>query len=162
MVDIGCGPGGQVGWARSMGIINAIGIDGDPALPVRDWIVRHDFTTGTPLGIQHGVDTGAPLFDLAWSVEFLEHLEEKYLPNVMPLFARCEYAIVTAAPPGKGGHHHVNCQDWVYWATVFQDYGLRLDPGLTKDVRESSSMEREFMRENGLVFVNERPAMRRH
>lgn len=152
MVDVGCGPGGQVELARSMGI-DAIGIDGDPALPDADWLVRHDFTNGVVGRFQKIYRAG---HDLAWSVEFLEHVEEQYLPSVFRVFNRCKWVVVTAAPPGKGGHHHVNCRDWLYWVEKFAQFGLRLIPSATAKIRKQSTMKREFMREHGLVFMNMR------
>lgn len=74
MVDVGCGPGGMVRAALELGI-DAIGIDGDPAaralsgLP-EDRFILHDFTAGPPPGLG--------TFDLAWSVEFLEHVEQRH------------------------------------------------------------------------------------
>jgi len=63
-------------------------------------------------------------YDLAWSVEFLEHVEEKYLLNISNTFISCKYAIITAAPPKKGGHHHVNCKNLIYWIEKFKEYNF--------------------------------------
>ena len=71
MIDIGQGPGAMVQLARNKGL-ESIGVDGDPTVQCD---IRHDFTTG-PLKI------GDP-FDLAWSVEFLEHVYEQYLFNIL-------------------------------------------------------------------------------
>ncbi|NBR26336.1 MAG: hypothetical protein EBU08_21645, partial [Micrococcales bacterium] len=88
--------------------IEAYGIDGDFTIEypkeLRPHITTHDFTTGPCITLPRQE------FDLAWSVEFLEHVEEKYQENYMDAFTKCIYAIVTAAPPGYPGHHHVNCQ----------------------------------------------------
>ena len=40
------------------------------------------------------------------------------------LFSRCKYVVVTAAPPGQPGHHHVNCRPTEYWIDVFKKYGF--------------------------------------
>ena len=61
MIDVGCGPGGMTVYAKSIGI-KACGIDGDQA--VRPEIL-HNFDDG-PLDVQEA--------DLAWSIEFLEHV----------------------------------------------------------------------------------------
>ena len=55
---------------------------------------------------------------------------------------------------GKVGHHHVNCRDSIYWEKVFNEYGFELDLSLTLGARGSSTMKRNFFRENGLVFIN--------
>jgi len=148
LVDIGCGPGGQVRNANRSGM-KAIGIDGDPVLIGGEWFMRHDFTTGPA---DYGIAAGR--FDLAWSCEFLEHVEERFLPNVMELFKRCGWAAVTAAPPGKGGHHHVNCQTSEYWIERFGEAGLEYQSDMTMEMRRQSTMGREFMRNTGLLFKN--------
>ncbi len=141
MVDIGCGPGGMVDMARKMDL-ESIGIDGDYN-QARDCIITHDFITG-PIDIQK--------FDLVWSVEFLEHLEERFLPNVFETIDGAKFAFVTHAPKGVGGYHHVNCQDAPYWIDRFADEGWSFDRQLTKDVRLVSTMGREFVRETGMIF----------
>ncbi len=140
MVDIGCGPGGMVTAAETMGIV-ALGIDGDSIVEPQ---VLHDFTKG--------MAELPESFDLGWSVEFLEHVDEQYMDNYMDVFQRCKYVVCTAAPPGKSGHHHVNCQTTKYWIRKFYDYGLHYDSEETDYIREHSSMTREFMRNYGMFY----------
>ena len=73
-IDIGCGPGGMVELAYSKGL-RTIGVDGDYTLTRfnPDYFIIHDYTKGSP----QIEDT----YDLAWSVEFLEHVEEQYMSN---------------------------------------------------------------------------------
>ena len=93
-------------------------------------------------------------FDLAWSVEFLEHVEEQYIPNYMPIFQACKYAIVTHAVPGQDGHHHVNCQEKDYWVDKFREYDMIYQDELTVMARDSSTMKKPFIKRTGLVFQN--------
>ena len=145
-LDIGCGPGGMVALAGMRGL-QAVGVDGDWEVPKeRDTdIIIHDFTHGP-----------APLereFDLGWSVEFLEHVEEKYQDNYMQAFARCKYVVATAAPPGYPGHHHVNCQPQEYWHKVFDKYGFDYDDAITQRIRkQESTMQKPFMQTTGMFF----------
>jgi SAM-dependent methyltransferase len=145
-VDIGCGPGGMVEEAAKAGL-TAVGIDGDPKFAGRDGIVIHDFTAG-PI-------EGMSAYDLGWSCEFLEHVDEAFQGNYMAAFKRCRYVVATAAPPGAPGHHHVNCQPTAYWARVFRDHGLLLSVSLTERLRAASTMKRDFMRQTGMFFLNE-------
>ena len=115
----------------------------------KGFVMIHDFTTG-PMDVGP-VEWIGPI-DLIWSVEFLEHVEERYIPNFMPLFTMARRAVVTAAPPGKKGHHHVNCNHQSYWVDIFEDYGLELNKDETKRMRAGTKMDREFMRETGMVF----------
>jgi hypothetical protein len=144
-IDIGCGTGGMVEVAHDSGM-EAFGIDGDSTIVRRAPILIHDFTTG-PAAFDKKID-------LAWSVEFLEHVEEQHISHYMAAFKQCNYAVVTFALPGTDGHHHVNCQDQHYWVQKFLEYGFALEEKETKGVRKASTMGRNFMRDNGLVFRN--------
>ena len=147
-LDVGCGPGDMVKLMLDNNI-DALGIDGDPNL---NWgnpgkFIRHDYTTGK-LGYEFPVD-------LVWCVEVLEHVEEQYLDNLFETFDNARYVIVTAAPPGtESAHHHVNCQTSAYWKKTFNERGFRFKRTWTRELREASSMSRDFMRETGIVFEN--------
>lgn len=174
MLDIGCGPGGMCPIANKMNIFWQ-GVDGDPTLKeaadMNGYLTHiHDFTKGPVEGGPYGhfpyrdgekeqIDDLNRLlygFDLAWSVEFLEHVEEQYIPNFMPLFQTNHYAIFTHALPGEtGGHHHVNLQTAGYWIDKMKAYTTMVfDEELTEKVRNASTMTKGFMKKSGLVFVN--------
>ena len=146
-LDVGCGPGGMVRLAQMRNLFS-LGIDGDWEVPKEKEakILIHDFTTGP-----------APLdreFDLGWSVEFLEHVDEQYQDNYMQAFARCKYVACTAAGPGAPGHHHVNCQLPTYWLDVFDKYGFDYDDETTQEIRlHKSTMQKPFMQRTGMFFA---------
>ena len=145
MYDVGCGPGGMVKLAQSKNI-DSIGIDGDFTLKHRDInVIIHDFTTG-PLDL--------PNADLAWSCEFLEHVDEKYIPNYFSVFKKCKIVFCTFSL-SRGGHHHVNVKDQKYWDNVFQSYGFLKDISSTDHIRKNSSMSRNFVRDTGTLFINQ-------
>ena len=151
-LDIGCGPGGMVELAESKGL-EAIGIDGDFTLErynTNNFII-HDYSTGP---INHN-----KTFDLGWSVEFVEHVYEKFIPNYMPSFKCCKTIIMTFAPPGFGGYHHVNENTQDYWISEFRSHNFKFDSMLTNQLRASSTMgtkkRKAFVRNRGLVFHNE-------
>ena len=134
VIDIGCGYGHTLKWFQEHGRCNIAGVDGDPdckeqSVVDKGHIMLHDFTTG-PLNY------GVP-FDLAWSAEFLEHVEEQFIPNFMPTFRLARYAVVTHAEPGQHGTHHVNCQTSEYWADKFAAYGFHHDPEETRLLRQT-------------------------
>jgi len=157
MLDIGCGPGGMRKVANRNNI-EWFGVDGDPTvIENTDCSLLHDFTLG-----EAKLDK---TFDLVWCTEFLEHVEEKYVSNYMPLFKLGKLAVVTAAPPGWPGHHHVNCREESYWIDVFKEYGLYYDDALTGQFKTISKMNPEnkgyrygdrknFFLKAGLVFTN--------
>jgi SAM-dependent methyltransferase len=150
MIDVGCGPGDMVELANLRGIV-AVGVDGDFTLQ-EQWkekdlhVYLHDFThSPTWLPENSG-------FDLGWSVEFLEHVEEKYMDNYMKVFEKCNYVVCTAAPPGYTGHHHVNCQPQEYWVKKFAEYGFEFDAKETANIRAISGMRKPFMQRTGMFF----------
>ena len=140
VLDIGCGFGHALKWFRDHGLCNIVGVEGwDDAIAgslVPDAIVRHDFTKGpAPIGTP---------FDLAWSAEFLEHVDEQYLPHVMAAFRLARYACVTHAEPGQYGYHHVNCQTTDYWIEEFHGHGFVYMPEETAAPPPYRSMARDL------------------
>lgn len=147
ILDIGCGPGGMVDLSLEMGF-DSYGIDGDYRLEMKnpDRIIIHDFTKGK---VEHN-----RIYDLAYSCEFVEHVEEQYIENFMNSFKCCKYAVITYAPPGTPGIHHVNCQLEEYWIEIFKTFGFHYDFTLSKEIRKHSTMKKNFMRNTGLFFRN--------
>lgn len=156
MLDIGCGPGGMVNLAREMGI-QAVGIDGDYTVKRDgDYFVIHDYTVGdSPYNKS---------VDFAWSCEFVEHVEEKYIPNYIKDFQKAKYVIMTFSE--SQGHHHVNVKNQEYWVDVFESYGFKFDNETTKIIRSKSTMnttgkfannfKKHFVKNTGLFFINEK------
>lgn len=150
MIDVGCGPGDMVELANLRDIV-AVGVDGDFTLQ-EQWkeknlhVYLHDFTQ-KPTWLPE--NSG---FDLGWSVEFLEHVEEEYMDNYMQVFEKCKYVVCTAAPPGYTGHHHVNCQNLGYWVDKFEEYGFEFDAKETANIRAISGMRKPFMQTTGMFF----------
>jgi len=143
MIDIGCGPGGMQDVASQNGI-EWVGVDGDPNMKMESLHI-HDYTKG-----EFTLDRD---FDLAWSVEFLEHVEEKYIPNYMKTFQLSNMCVVTAAPPGTPGYHHVNCKDLKYWVKVFDEYGFDYDKDASTYLKMISAMRKNFFKKSGMVFT---------
>ena len=153
ILDIGCGRGCVIKDAIDLHQMEGLGIDGVEDSFLQNWnftrdipFVLHDYTKGAaPLKDWEG--------DLCWTVEFLEHVEEKYIPNFMVDVQRCKYVICTHARPGDGGRHHVNEQNHDYWIKAFDQYGFDFDARLSIDLRAVTTMKKKFMRRNGLVFI---------
>lgn len=143
VVDLGCGPAGMVEYANWKGIYS-LGLDGDTTLDHMPYIKFHDFIDG-PMNLDQ-------YFDLAWSTEFLEHVEAKYIPNYMPIFQKAQYVFCSAAYPGQGGHHHVNEQESEYWINKFAEYDFTFLPGDLSDIRKTSNDK--LVTRTGLFFKN--------
>lgn len=145
MLDIGCGPGDMADIAKKHGI-TWTGIDGDETIK-RSGKITHDYTTSSCLNLKDA-------YELGWSTEFLEHVQEEFIGNFLSDFTRCKFVLVTAAPPGKKGYHHVNCQNTDYWIKKFRKVGLIFNKEITESIRKSSTMKREFMRNTGMFYEN--------
>jgi len=147
MVDVGCSVGGMIPIANKYNI-DAIGIDGDYIVKrlesIEKSVVIHDYTTGNL-----NLDT---YFDISWCVEFLEHIEEKFLSNVFDTFKKSKYVFCTASV--NGGHHHVNVKPLSYWIEKFKLYNFEYLKVETDEIKIESTMRRNFVRDTGMIFKN--------
>lgn len=130
VLDVGCGMGYAAKWFVERGCL-ALGIEGSREVAARCVcpVALHDFTAGVPAPFLVGE------WDLAWCSEFLEHIDEEYLPDVFYVLRKCRHVAVTAATPGQPGHHHVNCQPTAYWVEKFAEHGFGHMPGLSGHLR---------------------------
>lgn len=147
MLDVGCGVGGMVQQGIKHGIF-AVGLDGDYEVKrpdeLKGRIEIHDFTKGLS-NVKISVD-------LIWSVEFLEHVAEEYLPNVFDTF-KLAHIVFCTANPGRN-KYHFNPQPVSYWIKKFQEYEFTFLEDETKEIRKASTMNRNFVRSTGMIFKN--------
>ena len=150
-LDIGCGPGGMVNLADELGL-RSTGIDGDFTVKRSgNNFIIHDYTTG--------ITKFNDYFDMAWSCEFVEHVDELFVPNYIKDFQRAKYVVMTYSE--KPGHHHVNLKPASYWINIFQNAGFKYDNSITQEIRNASTMntvgkfagKKEFVKTNGLFFI---------
>lgn len=150
MVDVGCGYGHTLKWFQDYGV-TGVGIDGDKEAIDKNVYsgtkVLHDFTKGPYV---HGT-----AFDLAWSSELLEHVEEKFVDNLAPCFQASRLSVVTHAEPHQGGHHHVNCQTDSYWIARFRKWNLVYDVAETMLLRRTDRHHAAWGRRTLMVFKQE-------
>lgn len=145
VLDVGCGDGVALSYFRALGA-HALGIDGVPQDDPH--IACHDFTVGPYAG---EIDD----FDLVWSCEFVEHVEERYAPNFLEAFRRGRLVLMTHADVGQGGYHHVNCRPAAYWIGAMAAIGYALDEETTGNARRVAGLNpspwNHFAR-SGLAF----------
>lgn len=143
-LDVGCGPGGQVQAALDYGF-TAIGLDGDVEFLGEPNVLLCDITA-RPIEFPD-------FFDVVWSVEVAEHIppehEDVYLQTCV---RNCGKVFVLTASQNPKPKWHVNIKPLSYWKSKVESMGLRYDEHLYRQVLEHSTMEREFLRENGMVF----------
>jgi SAM-dependent methyltransferase len=161
LLDVGCGHGYATRFFKELRVPNVLGIDGDQAAIAyaakKDQVIAfHDFAKDR-WRAEHSVST-----DMIWCCEFLEHLEEKHLDNLFPLFGKSKTIFITHATPGQGGHHHVNEQPTGYWVLQFMKRGFVLDENLTACARLVAAADKHllglqhdtYFMKTGLVFHN--------
>jgi SAM-dependent methyltransferase len=156
MLDVGCGEGHAAAFFRDRGC-TVLGVDGSAQAECDSVIAglhhRHDYSLG-PF-----VPPGS--WDLVWSCEFVEHVEERYAENFLASFACArKYLMLTFAPPGQPGWHHVNCQPGDYWVQKMNHLGFRLDDQLTDQARAVARAG--HFKHRGLVFVRAEPPQLAH
>jgi hypothetical protein len=157
MLDVGCGIGGMVETAINNGL-EAHGIDGDELKAAPKWFNKDFFTLWD---FQEGPAPVNKRYDLCWSVEFVEHVYEQYIPNYIQAFQQCDILFMTHAVPGQGGYHHVNEQHEPYWIEQIEKYNFKFSREHTEKLREISTMNinqrrwAPYVKLTGMVFFNE-------
>lgn len=148
VIDVGCGDGQAVKYFRDLGCA-VLGVDGihqkDEA------IVVHDYETGP-----WPMDAHVEPCDLVWSCEFVEHVEERFVPNFLHTFALSQrFVLMTHGEPDQPGWHHVNNQTADYWKGALASIGFEFDAQLTQLTRGFASANTSpwnHYRRSGLAF----------
>jgi predicted 3-demethylubiquinone-9 3-methyltransferase (glyoxalase superfamily) len=99
------------------------------------------------------------MFDLVWCCEVAEHVSESAIDFFVDTITNCRILALTAAPPGDGGHHHVNCQPVEYWIEKIEKSGMKIEVDKTNHMRSVAKSfgprsDSHFMR-NGMIFYRE-------
>lgn len=94
-------------------------------------------------------------YDLVLSVEVAEHIPERYSKTFVRTLAKSgEVVVMTAAPPGQGGTHHVNEQPPAFWIDLFEQQGMEYDQEITGILKDTISVNSLYhVPKNMMVFV---------
>jgi len=100
--------------------------------------------------------TVAPLVtkvDLVYLVEFVEHVDQIFLHNILRSMLCGKYVLMTHAQPGQGGHHHVNLQTTDYWVQHITQMGFLLLEEDTDRIRRLAAKDNaEWLASTDLMF----------
>jgi SAM-dependent methyltransferase len=158
VLDVGCGDGVALRYFRDLGC-QVTGIDGVPQDDPD--IIAWDYAKGAwPYDPNHWSGRTVPLgpvgaYDLVWSCEFVEHVEERYIPHFLKSFTCAPLVLMTHADPGQLGYHHVNCRPADYWVGALAAIGYSLDPVLTEQARMVAAINANpwnHFKRSGLAF----------
>jgi hypothetical protein len=145
-LDIGCGRGFSTSWFLMHGV-DVLCAEGshdaversilpDPA----NQVVEHDFSRG-PWWPEK-------TYDVAWSVEFLEHVNLQYHYNYVSALRKAALIFVTSS--SGAGWHHVEVHSPEWWIRKFESYGFKYSPELTAQVKGwAKAGKKEYKGPNG-------------
>jgi SAM-dependent methyltransferase len=147
MIDIGCGRGRTARYFYDKGII-VTAVDGleyntSQMNDIQVTKIVHDFSIGG-LEIKNH-------FDFGWCCEVLEHIDEKYVDNILILFRNCKRIGITHALPGQRGYHHVNCKPPEYWIDKIRKIDFTFNE---KETSITKSLSHGFYQKTGMIFDN--------
>ena len=107
--------------------------------------VKHDITTGPFVS----------RFDLIHCQEVVEHIDEKFVANLIETFSSARYVLLTHALPGQAGFHHVNLQPSEYWIKHMEQRSFAFLQEDTVRVRKFAEIDgAPYMARTGLMFGN--------
>lgn len=89
--------------------------------------------------------------DLVNCIEVVEHIEEKYIDNLLDTLCCGKFLFMTHAVPGQDGYHHVNCQWEDYWVEHLQNKNFVLSKEDTEQIRKLARKAKHIKR-SGLFF----------
>jgi hypothetical protein len=93
--------------------------------------------------------------DLVHCQEVVEHIEEKYLDNLLSSLCCGKYVLMTHALPGQTGHHHVNLRPKEYWVQHMRRRGFSCLEEDSNRIRHLARSEgARYVAASGLIFAS--------
>ena len=150
ILDLGCGEGLSSKYFLTKGI-EVIAIDG--LTENIEKIPDHPLITKIVFDLTKGyIQLNNPV-DMIWCCELVEHVEKKYVQNILNIFKQCKILAMTHALPNQKGVHHVNCQPPLYWINHLLENKFSLIKA-TFNARNVITDEENFFKKTGLIFKN--------
>jgi SAM-dependent methyltransferase len=144
VLDLGSGLGYAADYFFRKGL-RTIAVDGlaENARAALYPTICHDLTKGPVVAN----------VDLVHCHEVVEHIEERYLDNLLSSLCCGRVVLMTHALPGQGGYHHVNEKPADYWVGHMGKRGYNLLAEDTNRIRAIGQVERApYMQASGLLF----------
>lgn len=125
IADVGCGSGGISAALRDRGVKQIYPFDFSQASV--DMTKKRGFAAARRLDLTQAKEIPATA-DLCLCLEVAEHIPRKFEHHLVSLLSRVAPVLIfTAAPPGQGGHLHVNLRSQHHWKQLFREQGMEHD-----------------------------------
>jgi SAM-dependent methyltransferase len=125
VADVGCGSGGISAALRDSGVEKIYPFDFSQASV--DMTQKRGFTNARRLDLTQAKEIPATA-DLCLCLEVAEHIPRKFERHLVSLLSQVAPVLIfTAAPPGQGGHLHVNLRSQDHWKQLFREQNMEHD-----------------------------------
>jgi len=156
VADVGCGQGVYLECFQALGVKCMLGIEGtDNALKdaVVPFIVKHDLR----VPFSHPQQ-----YDLVLSIEVAEHIHGAHagtlVTTIVDLCRPGGHIVLTAAPPGQEGNHHINLQPREYWIRKFSNRGCAYQEQLSMEISSGLDLQGlHWVKRNLMIFMRLAP-----
>ncbi|MFC1753745.1 methyltransferase domain-containing protein [Thermoproteota archaeon] len=131
VVDVGCGNAEFLSCFQKKGV-EVKGYEGSAHAIARCVI---DKRLVEKFDLRNHIDSNRT-YDLAMCLEVAEHIEKIFSAKLVEnLVGLSSIVVFTAAPPGQGGHFHINEQPREFWFNLFRSKGFEFDAGMTEKIK---------------------------
>lgn len=145
LLDVGCGKGISTSWFVTHGLEYVVCVEGshdavtNSLLPTisnvpsttKHELVEHDFSRG-PWWPSRTVD-------VAWCVEFTEHVGRNFQHNYYTAFRKAAFIFMTHS--NWGGWHHVEVHNDDWWRVRMESMGFVYSEYLTSEMRRKAQSD---------------------
>jgi SAM-dependent methyltransferase len=150
VLDVGCGQGAWLAVWQRCGVEDLVGVDGSYVDRSRLLFAAERFY---PHDLAQPFDLGRS-FSVVQCLEVAEHLPASSAATLIDsLIRHGEVIVFSAAPPGQGGHDHVNERSYDYWRALFLQRGYLALDYLRPQVRADATID-PWYRFNTLLYVS--------
>jgi len=147
VMDVGSGRGHAAQWFSQQGL-ETIAVDG-----LEDNSANAVYPTNL-CDLTESAFKPNKNIDLVNCIEVVEHIEEKYINNLLDTICSGKYLFMTHGLPGQEGHHHVNCQPTEYWINHLSKRGYTELSVDSEELRRiASSTKAHHLKDTGMLFV---------
>jgi SAM-dependent methyltransferase len=150
ILDVGCGQGAWLKIWKELGCKHINGIDGN-YIDRKSLLIQPEEFWG--LNLEKPFDLNRKL-DFAQCLEVGEHLPKEAANTLIhSIVKHAPIVLFSAAPPGQGGDHHINEQDYEFWRQIFKKHDYLPIDYIRHIISKQPKIE-PWYRYNTLLYVS--------